>query len=151
MNTPHPEREGAPLLRAKVGRLGWLEKWRAARRARRPLDLTLDEHGIPRAWRRSEPMNLWRGEFEPYWQMFQDWCDASGVRGLPASPETLDAFLRSGSISGPDLARVYTAIELRHDSEYWHEDANPVHVLQGRGVRVDEGGTVTRERVGEES
>ena len=106
----------------------------------------LDEHGMPRAWRRDpeDPVGVhFLQESERYWPVFERWCKERGFRAFPATAETVAEFLEHAPVRGRLLYEVWQAIDARHEAYYWHSDANPVFTLeQRRGVYVQSDGQV---------
>ena len=103
-------------------------------------DGTKDEFGFPNFWRRRAPMPV------PIdgagWAAFESWCVVKKRRPFPTSPAVVLEFLRDAD-SDPDLRyAAWTAIDLRHDSIYWHVDANPVLWLAAKGVDVTPRGDI---------
>ena len=116
------------------------------RRGRRPPPPELDEHGFPVDWRvdPEDPYQEWSlSQSAEHWPTFEEWCEARDLKAFPAAEGTVLRFLLAPPVKGPRLYATWEAIDFRHETFYWMEDANPIYLLRhGHGVDVKQDGTV---------
>lgn len=103
----------------------------------------MDESDLPMEWRRQPPDEAAIAEVASDWAVFVRYCEERGLVALPASQDTVLAFLRDPPVVGPRLFAIWTAIDRQHDSIYWHIDANAVLRLETYSfVHVRTDGTI---------
>jgi len=97
----------------------------------------------PAAWRREPVHEALLRASEPYWPVFERWCEERNLRAFPASVETVRRFLVEPPVTGRELYATWKAIDARHEAYYWNSNANPVTILRfGHGWDVTEEGSV---------
>lgn len=137
-----PNRRKPPLSRVGEILLGWFGSLKhhspADQKGRSESDL--DEFGLPREWRRPEPMYL--ADNRQGWSAFSTWAQQRGVRAFPASVATVVRFIAECPRPTSDLHQIWEAIDLEHTAHYWHTDANPIMILRMAGIDIDETGTI---------
>ena len=108
-----------------------------------PPPAELDEHGLPREWRRNDPVDapFYRrilARSEEHWRVFESWCESRSLQAFPAIPEIVLGFLLDPPVRGRALHDAWMSIGDRHEAHYWHDDACPWCALR-RNYGVDVG------------
>lgn len=113
-----------------------------------PPPAELDEHGLPREWRRNDPVAapFYRdllARSEEHWRVFESWCESRSLQAFPAIPEIVLGFLLDPPVRGRVLHDAWMSIGDRHEAHYWHDDACPWCALRRNyGVDVGSDGAV---------
>ena len=114
---------------------------------RRPkTDDSLDEYGLPAAWRRTPKdaaMHIpFAIETSSDWELFRSWCVDNDVEPIPATPESVLQYLSDIPAAGRQDA--WNAIDNKYESLYWHTGACPHCTLWiGFGMDVTTDGLIS--------